>query len=392
MGARRFGWAKTIAALAAAGGCAGGSASAPGYVDLLPVGQRSAAQERIFSVHWFSRADERVGLPYRPVEPGEPAVDPRSRQVVVATGDGKVHALDGEGRPLWERELGSPFDAGPTLAEGRVFAGTAKGELCALEAASGRVLWCYRAAEELVTRPVVAGGLVFVQSSADTLYAIDAAKGEWRWQYRRDVPSDFTNRGAARPAVAGGKVWAGFADGTLAALDAKDGAVLWTKDLGGGKPISDVDAGPLLDGEGRLFAAAYSVGVFALEAESGKLLWSAPRPNVSALALEPNGGRLFAGGEGFLAALATGTGEARWNLPLPNDRFVSGLAVANGLVLASTGQGPLLFVDGVTGQLRRQFDPGHGVWAAPRVEGGLAYVLSNRGVVYALGIEARGGP
>jgi outer membrane protein assembly factor BamB len=212
----------------------------------------AGATERVFSINWWTRADQSFGLPYRPVEPGEPELDEQTGRVFVGTGDGKVRAFDSRGRFLWEYEVQSTFDAGPTLSGGRLFVAASKGQLVALEAATGKKVWEYDASEELITKPVVAEGLVLVMSTADTLYAIDEAKGDWRWQYRRDQPSDFTVRGASRPAVSEGRVFAGFADGFAVSLDLKDGTLQWAKDLGGGKAFADVDAGPVVDSQKRV--------------------------------------------------------------------------------------------------------------------------------------------
>jgi len=263
----------------------------------------------------------------------------------------------------------------------------------AVDATSGKQLWEYDATEEIVTKPLLAMGMVFVVSSADTIYALDQQKGEWRWQYRREAPAtDFTVRGAARPAVADGRLFAGFADGFAVSLDARDGTLQWAKDLGGGKPFADVDAGPVLDEEGHVFFASFASGIFALEAATGKLVWTAKRNGVNALALDPATRRLFAGGDGFAASYQARTGTGIWNVSLGADHAVSGIGLANGLMIASTGLGPLLFIDGFNGRLRRSFDPGRGVSAPVNVVGSQAYVLSNRGVLYDLGIEARATP
>jgi len=379
-----------VAALAATmTGCAPAHQTGKGALGQRVRFETPLANEQVFSIRWWARADETWGLPYRPVEPGEPEVDPKNGHVFVGTVDGKVRAFDGKGQPLWEYDAQSAFDAGPTLADGRLYVAASKGMILALDATSGKKLWEYSAAEEFVTKPVIADGLVIVMSTADTIYAIDLAKGEWRWQYRREVPSDFTLRGASRPQVANGRVYAGFADGYAVALDLKDGTLTWAKELGAAKQFADVDAGPVTGEEGQVYFASVATGVYALEGATGKILWTSPRPGVSALALDPTGRRLYVGGNGFLGALMADSGAVSWNATLGTDQFVSGLAVVNSVLLASTGPGPMLFLDGATGRLRNRFDPGRGVWARANVQGGQAIVLSNRGVVYDLGIEGR---
>lgn len=392
MAAWRGGWAATAATTLCM--LSTGCAQAQSKVGAWRAAHRPSpliADERVFSVQWWARADRTFGLPYHPIEPGEPEVSSDGR-VFAGTSDGKVRAFDSRGRFLWERNLESPYDTGPTLAGNRLYVATAKGGLFALDASTGEVAWRYAAAEELITKPIVAGGLVIVVSTADTLYAVDEAKGEWRWQYRREVPADFTIRGAGQPAVAEGRVFAGFADGYAVGLDLKDGALIWAKDLGARKTFADVDAGPVVDSAGRVFFASFATGVFGLEAASGRLLWNTPQPGVGALALDDGKRVLYAGGNGFVASYSSDDGTKRWAEPLGRDRFVSGMSVVNGLVLASMGPGPLLFLDGGTGKYRELFNPGRGVWAKANVQGTNAYVLSNRGVLYDLAVEARGTP
>jgi outer membrane protein assembly factor BamB len=348
-------------------------------------------RERVFSVAWWARADETFGLPYRPIEPGEPEVDPATGRVFVGTGDGKVHALDSRGHYLWEYDAKGPFNSGPAFAGGRLFVATSRGRIVCLDANSGKLIWEYMAGEELVTKPVVAEGLVLTVSAADTVYAVDQSSGEWKWQYRRDISAELTVRGAARPLVGKGRMYVGFADGYAVSLDSKDGAIRWAKDLGGGKQFADVDAGPVADEAGRVFFASFATGIFCLDAEKGGIVWHVAQAGTSALAIDVPGGRLLAGGNGFVGAYSADGGVPLWRASLGADRFISGMAVTNGLVLAATGTGPLLFLDSASGRLRRSFNPGRGVAAKPLVLPGEAFVLSNRGYVYSLLLEGRGG-
>jgi outer membrane protein assembly factor BamB len=370
---------------------------APGCAQVQSVGslfsrQRSELPEKVFSVSWWTKADESFVQPYQPVETGAPESDPQSGLAFAATADGKVRAYADQGRYLWEYDAQGPFNAGPTFSDGKLYLATSKGRLVALEAATGRQIWAYIATDELLTRPVIAGGLVLVMSASDTLFAVDQATGEWKWQYRREQSSEFTIRGTARPLSLEGRVYAGFADGNAVALDLADGSVQWTKDLGGGKAFADVDADPVADDFGRVYFASYATGLFALDGQSGAVVWTYSQPAVTALYVDAATRRVFAGGNGFLVGLAPDSGDLRWKLSL-GERFVSGLSLTNGLLLAATGPGPLLFVDSSSGRLRRSFDPGRGIWATPTVhDSGQALVLSNRGYLYNLQIEAWGRP
>jgi outer membrane protein assembly factor BamB len=382
--------AQALSAALIAGSAAGCGVSSKLGAFLASNKSGNPAPEHVFEVDWWSRADKTFGVPFQPVELGSPDFDARSGSVFVATEDGRVHAFDDAGQPLWSFEVGGSFDAGPTYADGRVYVSSAKGKLLALDAVSGRLLWSYSTGDELVTRPTVGGGLVFAAGASDTLFAVDQEPGAWKWQYRREAPGEFTIRGAARPLFVSGRLFAGFADGYAVCLQASDGTVTWTKDLGQGKPYADVDAGPLADEAGRVYFGAFATGLFALEGGSGAIAWTVALPGITALSVDPGGERIHAGGAGFLEALDRTDGALRWKLALGADRSVTGLSTANNLLLASTGSGPLLFVEASSGVLRRTFDPGRGVSAAPTTRPGRALVLSNRGYVYALDVTAWG--
>lgn len=371
----------------ALGGCAQAQAGFPAVA--RPAS--APASESVFSVLWWEKADGGEGLAYRPLEPASPEADPINGTVFSATSDGKVRAF-GRGRELlWEFDAKGPFTAGPTLAEDRLYLSTSEGKMVALDVATGAPIWQYATGEELMTRPVVEDGLVLAMSVSDALFAVDQETGTWKWQYRRDPPVRFTVRGAARPLVVDGRVFAGFADGFAVALEARDGSVVWAKPLTTGAEFLDLDADPVADDWGRVCFASYSGGIACLDAGLGTTVWTQRRPGVTSLALDRGANRLYAGGTGFVSCFAVDSGQARWNLELGRDRFVSGLALDFGWLMVSTGPGPLLFLDPRSGRFRKAFDPGHGVSAAPQsLPGGEAVILSNRGVLYGVALAGTG--
>jgi outer membrane protein assembly factor BamB len=352
---------------------------------------RDQKTEKVYDLNWWSKVVEGGALPFRPLEPGAPDIDPATGNVYVATGDGKVHALKKSGAYQWEYDAGGPFNAGPLFVDERVFVGTSEGRLVCLHAYSGEKVWEYATSDELLTRPVVSDGLALVVSAGGTVFAVDAKSGQWKWQYRRDFTGDFSIRGAARPLLLDGRVYAGFADGFAVALDAKDGGVLWARPLGSGAQFLDVDADPIADELGRrVYFASYSTGVFALDAETGSTAWSVTAPGMTTLLLEGGSGRLYAGGQGKVLALDSERGFQIWQLTIGN-RAVSGMALLNRMLLLATGQGPLLFVDALDARPRQVFDPGRGVAARPTIGPSReALILSNRGHVYSLSMVARG--
>jgi len=141
-------------------------------------------------------------------------------------------------------------DSQPTVAGGRVFAGTQSGAVYALDAASGCVRWMFQAAAAV--RAAVSVGRIdtrsgqrlaaFIGDRSGNVYAVDAGSGELLWKRRIDdfpfarvTGSPTFHNGRLYVGVASGEETAGaVADyecckfrGSLVALDAADGRQVW---------------------------------------------------------------------------------------------------------------------------------------------------------------------
>jgi polyvinyl alcohol dehydrogenase (cytochrome) len=141
-------------------------------------------------------------------------------------------------------------DAQPTVAGGRVFAGTQSGAVYALDAATGCVRWMFQA--QAAVRAAVGIGRIdtragqrlaaFIGDRSGNVYAVDAGSGELLWKRRIDefpfarvTGSPTFHNGRLYVGVASGEETAGaVADyecckfrGSLVALDAADGRQLW---------------------------------------------------------------------------------------------------------------------------------------------------------------------
>lgn len=118
--------------------------------------------------------------------------------VFIADRNGIVRALDKEGHLVWKAYTGGPIYFAPTVANDRVYVGSADGRVYALAARTGRFLWSYRVAPHdrwipvygrLISTWPVAGGVVVEGSTVyaaagiahyDGTYvvALDAVTGE----------------------------------------------------------------------------------------------------------------------------------------------------------------------------------------------------------------------
>ena len=334
----------------------------------------------VYSVEWWTKLVPDRLLEITPRELGTPALDPDSGRLIVGTRDGMLRAVAEGGEVAWTFTTRGPFEAGPTVQDGVIYAACADGTLSALEAKTGKLIWQYDAREELATQPVLANGKVLVAAHSDVVLAVDAKTGKWVWQYRRDTPSGFTIRGASRPTVRGGVAYVGFSDGELVALHLEDGSVKWERALSKAGQYVDVDTAPVLGGDGRVYAASYKDGLYALDAESGAVQWHAETPGLAHLSAA--GDLVFGTGDEEVCAFDRVGGKKLWTLPVKNTDARSA-AVTRGYLLVPANHA-LLFVNPINGRAEITWDPGQGVSATPLVRGRHTYILSNLGYLYVL--------
>ncbi|MCX7819272.1 MAG: PQQ-like beta-propeller repeat protein [Kiritimatiellae bacterium] len=155
----------------------------------------------------------------------------------------------------------------PVVAEGRLFIGTLRGVLYALESQTGRELWTFRAGGPILHAAAVAEGRVFFGGADGRLYAVAAADGRHLWSLAT---------GAAiwnAPAVQGDVVIVGGRDGVLYAVDGASGRVRWRAPLGA--PLLN---SPAVDpARGRVYIGSEAMCVHALSLADGRQLWRSPK-------------------------------------------------------------------------------------------------------------------
>src|SRR5690606_11966333 len=88
---------------------------------------------------------------------------------------------------LWERDMGAGIDEqflrlGPAVDGGRVFAADRKGEVSAVDAATGKIIWETKTGIAVSSGVGVGDGLVLVGSSEAELVALDWNDGHELWR------------------------------------------------------------------------------------------------------------------------------------------------------------------------------------------------------------------
>jgi outer membrane protein assembly factor BamB len=170
-----------------------------------------------------------------------------------------------DGAQLWRFTAGDGFADELAIADGRVYAPCADGNLYVLDAGGGRLLWKLKAerGKGITTSPLVAGGQVFIGSrvyrEADAEpragYALLALRAEdgaevWRCYTERHI--------FAPPAVAGDTLLFVSDDGLFYALDVASGAERWRAQLEG-RVVTEPQVGGDLVYIGERHGIAYAI-------------------------------------------------------------------------------------------------------------------------------------
>jgi outer membrane protein assembly factor BamB len=346
--------------------------------------QNASQLDRPFFVSDMEHVVPREKLIWNSSETATPVLDQAATRLYVGTHDGKVRCKF-RGKETWIFQANGAVLAAPIVEGETLLVPGGDGVLYALNRFTGKVRWQTDVHEELTTTPAIAGGRVFVMSSLQSISALDLNDGKPIWKFHRDPPGGFTIRGDARPQVAHGTVYAAFANGTVAALDPADGAARWTREVSGPSgDYLDVDSIDAPEADSRIYVASAKAGAVALDVSTGDVVWTTAIAGANHVLAD--GRRVIAGGRGAVVALDRLTGKQIWKVVLEKDQFPTQPVIINGLVLVSRDRGPLLGIDVQTGEARGAFDPGSGFSQAPLVLPGVAYIVSNGGALFSLGL------
>ena len=198
---------------------------------------------------------------------------------MLAHDPGRSGATSTEIRPPFERKWYRLFpDEGlmagiqPIIKDGRVFIGTMRGILHAIDDTTGKDVWAFGTSGAILHTCAVAGDKVFFGNAEGKVYAFGIADGKLAWSVQT---------GAAvwnSPVVYRGVVLIGSRDGKVYAIEAENGEVKWFARTGG-----PVISSPAIDTKAsRVYVCSEDMHVYAFDLTDGRQLWcSVKLPGVS---------------------------------------------------------------------------------------------------------------
>ncbi len=248
---------------------------------------------------------------------------------------------------------------------GTVYASTGYSELLSIDAGSGKINWRQELDFPARSAPTIAGGIVAVVTQNDLLLTFDAVAGTPGWRFIgkvTDSPTSVAVTGA--PAYDAGIFVAGFSSGTLAALDAASGTPIWEQSFassfGQASPLdfSDIVAAPVIAG-GVVYAIGLGKTMLAIDLRSGAKVWE--RDTAGNQTICAAGGFVFVMNTAqILAAIHADDGLVCWTTQMPpyvNEKKKkkpiawTGPVMVNSLLLLTSDHGEMAFVDPVSGAI-----------------------------------------
>ncbi|HEU4622576.1 MAG TPA: outer membrane protein assembly factor BamB [Burkholderiaceae bacterium] len=241
--------------------------------------------------------------------------------VIAANQRGEVTAVDAAtGKRLWRVNVGFPIAAGVAADAETAIVGGANGMAAGLAVQDGTVRWKQALPAELLGRPAISLGLAVIRSSDARLFAVDARTGERKWTLQRPLPA-LVLRSDTGVAAAGELVYASFPGGRLLGVDVKTGAVRTDSPIAFPKGttelerIADVVGVPAVS-EDLVCAAAYQGRIACINASNGSAVWGREFSAAVGPALDAR--FVFGVSESSVVqAFARGTGGVLWTV----DRF-----------------------------------------------------------------------
>ncbi len=274
-----------------------------------------------------------------------PVAMPGADTVIFGSADGVLRAIDPIGVERWRYDAGSALYGAPLIADGRVYVGTADGDVLALDAATGAPIWSADEPEYAFEQAPAAGaGGIFAGSWDRHAYAFDAATGELKWR-RPSAGSD------------------------------REGFVAWY--------YSPADCPPVVVGENVFFAdRAYRLTVF--DAESGERLFDEAKSVAVAPSADGNGA--YVRHTDHRVSKRAADGSVIWVAEVPTGAVPTPPVEAHGLLWVISDRGVLSALDAGSGRLigQERVTPDIYGFAAPAFDGERVFVADMAGQVTCL--------
>lgn len=323
----------------------------------------------------------------------------QDNRVFAADRYGVVKAMDIDtGKELWSVNLSEKtgffshnlpalLSGGVAVADNRVYIGSEKAQVYALNGDDGSVVWQSKVAGEALSMPVVSDGLVLIHTGNGMLQALNQADGTLKWTVNLDMPP-LTLRGESAPTPAFGAAIIGGDNGRVSAVMLAQGQMIWQQrisHISGSTEIdrlSDVNVSPIVLNN-VVYALAYNGNLAAMELRSGQILWQREIGSVNDIIVD--GGHIYVADQtGKVMALDMQNGTTQWTQSDLQYRNLTSPVLFDGYLVIGDAEGYLHWLNSDDGRFVAQNKvDSSGLQATPVVAGGKLLIQARNGEVYA---------
>ena len=290
--------------------------------------------------------------------------------------DGQVSAYKGKQR-LWKSKVTKQeLTAGVEAGEGIVVIGNRKGELFALDQATGSQKWSAKLSGAILSPSLIQSGRVITIANDGTVFAHDAVTGQQVWAYK--LPNvQFSLRGQPAPVRLDERtVVVASANAYVYALDVISGVPRFQRRVAVSDGRSDIQrlidvvGDPVVAGQ-YLVTTSFQGQVTATDLASQQVIWSEDASSTKRPEVADN--KVFvAQADGKLTAYDLATGQQLWqNEQLLNRELSNPVLFGQDLVVGDL-DGVLHLIDPNSGQLIGRAKTSGAVRTLRVIEGQLA--------------------
>ena len=297
-------------------------------------------------VIWSQSVGKSGGYSFRP--------DAEGGRIYAASSEGGVSVFEEDSGKVYTRtDTKKPLSGGVEVADNRIFVGTQKGEVIALDAA-GKPIWTTSVAGEIIAPPSVSRKVAVVRTADGRIFGLSTEDGKRLWVFQRPSPSLLLRSDAGVIAI-GGDVLAGYPNGKLIALDLDDGKLTWEVTVSPPRGatelerIADVAGLPVIDGN-NVCAGAFQGKVACFEIQSRNLLWSRDVSTARSIARDTKY-LYIVDDTGAVHALDKSSGASVWKQEKLKYRKLSAPLVFDGRVIVGDVEGFVHVLSGDDGAL-----------------------------------------
>lgn len=295
----------------------------------LPKLQQAKTLVPVFSQNTSSTAEE---------DPLRLQLDVDNGVVFSIDPKGEVAAYRGKQR-LWQTEVSKQgLSSGVEAAEGLVIVGNQKGQLFALDQATGEKKWTAQLTGAILAPSLVHANRVVTISNDGIVYAHNLATGQQMWTY--NLPNvQFSLRGSAAPvAVDPRTVLVATANAYIYAIDVVTGTprtqrrVAISEGRSDIQRLNDIDGDPVVAGQ-FLVTTSFQGQVTVTDLASQQVVWSEDLSSTKRPEVVGNG-VFVASADGRLVAYEITSGQKLWeNDQLLNRRLSNPVMLGQDLVV-----------------------------------------------------------